>query len=117
MSKTIYEAESSINTFYDSKIFEKGFCSNGKCVGWIGYDKYLQFNRVYVTKKDTYKITISYITEEVRKLCMCINNEIHMEITVHGSNINKTDNESISYPYLIIRGTVCSIETDKIFIN
>ncbi len=45
---TLYEAESSVNTQYETRIIEKTGCSNGKCVGWIGYGRYLQFNHIWV---------------------------------------------------------------------
>ncbi|MGI5968115.1 MAG: hypothetical protein ACOX76_00320 [Lachnospiraceae bacterium] len=67
---TLYEAESAVNTQYETRIFEKAECSNGMCVGWIGCGRYLQFNHIYVDKTGVFSVKIYYMSDETRYVKM-----------------------------------------------
>lgn len=67
---TLYEAESAVNTQYETRIFEKAECSNGMCVGWIGCGRYLQFNHIYVEKTGVFSVKIYYMSDETRYVKM-----------------------------------------------
>lgn len=86
---TLYEAESAVNTQYETRIFEKAECSNGMCVGWIGCGRYLQFNHIYVDKSDTYGLQISYLVSGERELYFCINDKIYFSKKLSGNSFAK----------------------------
>lgn len=105
-SATLYEAESVTNTHYDTRIFKKTQCSNGMCVGWIGYDRYLQFNDVYVSKSDTYGLQISYLVSGERDLFFCINGKYYFKKTLGGSSFDKPATVMIDVPLTAGNNTI-----------
>lgn len=97
-NSTLYEAESAVNTQYETRIFEKAECSNGKCVGWIGFGRYLQFNNIYADKSDTYGLQISYLVSGERELYFCINDKIYFSKKLSGNSFNKPTSVMIDIP-------------------
>lgn len=133
-------------------------------MGWIGYGRYLQFNQIYVSSENTYRLKISYLTGEKRTLKLNVNGVYTIEKILSGTSTsmptidyvdilleqgnntikffnddgwapdidyieivsveapeilitNINNRETITYPYLILKGEVCNYTENIISIS
>ena len=100
LERTLYEAETAWltcyqelknNEVYGTAIYsEKGICSGGVAVGWLGgrAENDLQWRNVYSKNGGEYTLRFSFVSGDSRKMMVSVNGGEPVEVTTHNNNWN-----------------------------